>query len=175
LKPLDRPTLQRFVELAADSVEGDWVVIGGTVLPLLGVGRRATLDIDFVPVGGASESDVLELMEIAEKLGLPVEAVNQAGAYFLRKILDFREHLVLLHEGTRARIFRPDPTLYLSLKIPRLSEADLEDCLAFLAFARQSEETLDKSRLLKLIRSEIRRSDSINRRSRLDILLTAIG
>jgi hypothetical protein len=175
LSLLDRPTLQRFVELAADAVEGDWIVIGGTVLPLLGAGNRATLDIDFVPVGDASQADVLHLLKIAEKLQLPVEAVNQTGAYFLRKVTDYREHLVLLLEGSRARVFRPDPTLYISLKIPRLTEADLEDCLAFLEFARRSEEPLDNSRLSRLIDSEIQRSESNNRRNRLEILLEGIG
>ena len=54
MRPLDRLTLRKFIGLAADSIVGDWVVIGGTVLPLLGAGNRATLDIDFVPVEDAS-------------------------------------------------------------------------------------------------------------------------
>ena len=174
MNPLNRQNLEEFVRLAANSVEGDWVLIGGTVLPLLGAGDRATFDIDIVPVADAAQSDLIQLMEIAEGLGMPVESVNQAGAYFLRKIADFEEHLVLLHEGTRARIFRPDPTLYISLKVSRLSEADLEDCLSFITFAQEAGELLERPRLARLIRSEIRGSESEQRRRRLETLLEAI-
>ncbi len=174
MNPLDRPTLEEFVRQAADAVDGDWVILGGTVLPLLGAGDRATFDIDLVPVADASQSDVIMLMEIAEGLGLPVESVNQAGAFFLRKIPDFEEHLVLLHEGSRARILRPDPTLYVSLKVGRLSESDLEDCFSFLIFAHSAGESLDRPRLVKLLRQEIRAAGSERRRQRLESLLDLI-
>jgi hypothetical protein len=175
VRPLDRPTLRKFIEEAADALTGDWIIIGGTVLPLLGAGDRVTLDIDFIPVGDASQSDLLQLMEIAEGLQLPIETVNQAGAYFLQKISDYREHLVLLHEGAKARVFRPDPTLYISLKTPRLSETDLEDCLSFLEFARRSGESWDRARLSRSIQSEIRQAESAGRRERLGKLLQVIA
>lgn len=171
MRPLDRPLLERFVRQAADTVSGDWVVVGGTVLPLLGAGERATYDIDLVPVADASQSDVIRLMEIAEGLGLPVESVNQAGSFFLHRVAGFEEHLVLLHEGSKARILRPDPTLYVSLKVGRLSESDLEDCRAFIAFARSTRESLDRPRLVRLVRQEIRKAGSAPRRQRLEVLL----
>lgn len=174
MNPLDRPTLEEFVRQAADAVDGDWVIVGGTVLPLLGAGDRATFGIDLVPVADASQSDVIMLMEIAEGLGLPVESVNQAGAFFLRKIPDFEEHLVLLHEGSRARILRPDSTLYVSLKVGRLSESDLEDCFSFLKFAHSAGESLDRPRLVKLLRQEIRTAGSERRQRRLEALLDLI-
>lgn len=174
MRPLDSQLLKEFVSRAADTVEGDWVVIGGTVLPLLGAGDRATLDIDLIPVGEASQSDILDLMGIAEQMGIPVEAVNQAGAYFLKKIPDFEDHLILLLEGSRARIFRPDPTLYIRTKVHRLSESDLEDCLAFLRFARASEEELDETELRELIGAELEKPVGMGRRERLESLLSAI-
>ena len=174
MRPLDPQLLKEFIRRAADRVEGDWVVIGGTVLPLLGVGDRATLDIDLIPVGEASQSDILDLMEIAEQMGLPVEAVNQAGAYFLKKIPDFKDHLILLHEGSRAQIFRPDPTLYIRTKVYRLSESDLEDCLAFLRFAGVSGEELDETELREEIRAELEKPVGLGRRERLESLLSAI-
>ncbi len=174
MRPLDPQLLKEFIRRAADRVEGDWVVIGGTVLPLLEAGDRATLDIDLIPVGEASQSDILDLMEIAEQMDLPVEAVNQAGAYFLKKIPDFEDHLILLHEGSRARIFRPDPTLYIRTKVNRLSESDLEDCLAFLRFAEVSGEKLDEIELRKEIRAELEKPVGMGRRERLEALLSAI-
>ena len=174
MRPLDPRLLKQFVRRAADTVEGDWVVIGGTVLPLLGAGDRVTLDIDIIPVGEASQSDILDLMEIAEQMGLPVEAVNQAGAYFLKKIPDFEDHLILLLEGSSARIFRPDPTLFIRMKAHRLSESDLEDCLAILRFARASGEEFDETELRGSVRTELEKQIGIGRRERLESLLSAI-
>jgi hypothetical protein len=55
-----------------------------------------TVDIDMVNLNAkASNSNSLQLMEVAEQLGLPVETINQAGSYFLSKIDDVQEHLVL--------------------------------------------------------------------------------
>ena len=41
---LDRQTLCRFLELAGERLEGDWVILGGTVPHLLGVGTRVTME-----------------------------------------------------------------------------------------------------------------------------------
>jgi hypothetical protein len=174
VKPLDERTMREFVDRAADVVDGDWVVIGGAVLPLLGEGTRPTLDVDLIPVGEASQSEIIALMEIAEDLGLPVETVNQAGAYFLRKISDYEDHLVLLHEGKTARIYRPDPTLYVMTKVGRLMESDLEDCLTFLRFARERGEEVDEERLRKRLRDELQQEPFRGRKERLLRLLGAI-
>lgn len=171
---LDDQTMRTFIDRAADIVEGDWVVIGGAVLPLLGEGTRPTLDIDLIPVGEASQSEIIGLMEIAENLGLPVETVNQAGSYFLRKISDYEDHLVLLHEGKTARIFRPDPTLYVLTKVGRLMESDLQDCLSFLRFARDTGEEVDEERLRERLREELQQEPPRGRKERLRRLLGAI-
>jgi len=174
VRPFDAQLLAEFVRRASDTVEGDWVVIGGAVLPLLGAGDRATLDIDLIPVGEATQSDILDLMEIAEQMDLPIEAVNQTGAYFLKKIPDFTDHLVLLREGSRAKIFRPDPMLFIRSKVNRLSESDLEDCLAFLRFAEVSGEGFDETELRALVRAELEKPVGTGRRERLESLLSAI-
>lgn len=174
MKPLDEQTLKAFIDRAADTVSGDWVVIGGTVLPLLGEGTRPTLDIDLIPVGEAPQSEIIDLMEIAEDLGLPVETVNQAGAYFLRKISDYQDHLMLLHEGKTARIYRPDTTLFVLTKVGRLMESDLQDCLAFLRFARENGEEVDEERLREHLRYELQQEPSRGRWERLRQLLGTI-
>lgn len=93
---IDAEMLQSFVRLAAERLKGDWVVIGGCVLPLLGVEHRTTVDIDVAGPRDADADQVFILMEIAEELGLPVEAINQAGAFFLRRIEGWPDHVVVV-------------------------------------------------------------------------------
>ncbi len=103
MKPLDYKILQRFLKSVGDHLTGDWVIIGGTVLPLLGVDFRSTVDIDIVHLQREqSNQQLLELMSLTEKLGLPIETINQAGALFLHRIPHFQEHLVSLHRGKEA-------------------------------------------------------------------------
>lgn len=85
MNTINHRLLKKFIDLAASKLEGDWILIGGSLLPLLGIEARTTTDIDFVNLNPrkSSNQDTLELMEIAESLKLPVEAINQAGAFFL--------------------------------------------------------------------------------------------
>ena len=126
----DRRLLTRFVRLAGDRLTGDWVVMGGIVLPLLGVEHRVTVDIDLAGPADATNAETFALMEIAERLGLAPESINQAGAHFLHRVRGWQDDLVLLHQGRRARLHRPGVTLFVLLKLSRLSESDLADCRA---------------------------------------------
>ena len=62
---VDGSLLQRFLSLAGERLRGDWVVIGGCVLPLRGVEQRTTLDIDIAGPDTAGMSDTLLLFGIA--------------------------------------------------------------------------------------------------------------
>jgi hypothetical protein len=98
-----------------------------------------------------SNSQSIKLMEIAESLGLPVEAINQAGEYFLSKVDGFQDHLILFAESKKCKIYRPDAYLFLKLKLARSSETDLRDCMAFLRHNQKEARTFKKeiSKLLK--------------------------
>jgi hypothetical protein len=161
------------VELAGDRLEGRWVLLGGTLLPWLGVEYRVTTDIDLADLGKADQAQSLELMKIAEELGLPVESINQAAAYFLMKLRPFDDHLLPLHRGKRAEILRPDLFLFLMLKIGRLSATDLTDCLELL----RKEAPLgrvDQKKVEKRIEAELANADSREKRSRLKALQAAL-
>ncbi len=124
--------VQRFLDVAGERLEGDWLLIGGALAAVwLGVERR-TEDIDMVGLGGTAEERIA-LMDLALGHGWPVETVNSAADFFVRRVPGWRDELELLHRGPGARILRPSPTLFLLLKLSRLSEADLGDCLALLA------------------------------------------
>ena len=152
---LDGPLLERFLELAGDRLRGDWVVIGGCVLPLRGIELRTTADIDVAGPDTAGTRDTLLLLEIAEDLGLPVEAINQAGALFLKRIPDWESNLIEVHRGTGAVIHVPDATLFLLLKLRRLTEADLGDCIAMLGLARDRREAFDAERVSQAIQAAL--------------------
>jgi hypothetical protein len=144
----DTKLLRQFLDLAGKRLSGEWVVIGGALLPLLGVSQRVTMDIDIAGPPDATNADTLTLFEIARDIGLPIEAINQSASFFLHRVDGYEKMLVVLHEGPSATILRPNLTLYVLLKLNRMSETDLEDCMALLARAPALEETPDARLLL---------------------------
>jgi hypothetical protein len=174
MKPLTPELLGKFLELASDRLEGDWVLLGGTLLPALGHNVRVTVDIDVVSLSSERRpSQSLALMKIAEDLGLPVEAINSAAEYFLSKQTDFEKELVVLHAGKKARILRPNAFLYLRLKIERMTESDLIDCLSLLRFERDSLTEEQAAVIRQRLKFEIEKKDS--RKKRLTSLLEKLS
>ena len=119
--------LEQFVILASQELSGDWVLCGASVLPLLGINTRTTWDIDLYGMNDQSQSEIMKLMDLVGSLGVPAECINVSGGYYLSKIPNFSEHLVLLQES-QAKIYRPDFYLFSQLKLKRFSEVDLLDC-----------------------------------------------
>ncbi len=168
---MEKNVVKKFVQSVADKIVGDWVIIGGSLLPLLGIDSRFTEDIDIAANKEATQSDLLKLMDIAVELGLPVESVNQAASFFLYRIPNWEKDLLLLHQGKAGRILRPNATLYLLLKIERLTETDLLDCETMIQYASHQGESIDLDRLLPKIQAEIARSTHSPRGHRLRRLL----
>jgi len=171
---LDHATMTRFVKLAGERLTGDWVVLGGSVLPLLGLEGRVTVDIDVASTVDTNQGQVVLLMEIAAELGLPVETINQAGAFFLRDVPGWREQLVAVHRGPRAVIHVPSATLYVLTKLQRLSASDLGDCLVMLRHARGSADPFDVERLHIAIDAALQSAPSAPREERLRSLRDAL-
>jgi hypothetical protein len=137
-----------FIRKASDQLTGDWVVIGGAVLHLLNVNARQTEDIDLAGPPGATQADVIRLMEIATDFGLPIEAINQAGAFFLSRIMNWQTKLILVHKGASASFFRPNLELFFELKLGRLTEADVTDCVNYLKYTIDHGEACDPQSLI---------------------------
>ncbi len=174
MKPLNREALQTFVDLALERLDGDWILIGGAVLPLLGIAHRTTVDIDIVGPPGATQEQTLVLMEIAEEMGLPVEVINQAGAYFLRRQEGVEEQLLPLARRAGTTIFRPTATLYVLLKLSRLTETDLDDCRRMLEYTRDHGESVERARLEEAIRDAAPGASPL-KQTRLDELLRVVS
>lgn len=114
---LNTQLLKKFLKLAGDSLKGDWLLVGGTLLPAVGLDIRSTVDIDLVGLGEREAAQSLELMELAEKLGLGVETINQAAAFFVHKAGYKKADLLTLYKGKSATIYRPSILLYWRLKL----------------------------------------------------------
>lgn len=166
---LDRDRIHAIIEAAGERLEGDWVLVGGALVALWVREDRVTEDIDLV--SRSAEIDRRwELFDFAVELGLPVEAINSAADFFLRREPGWENELELLHAGSRARILRPTPTLFLLLKCGRMSEADLDDCLDVSTLAQNRGLVLDVSRVVARIDSLSSPSDqpgATERRARL--------
>ena len=168
---LNQGLLRRFLELAGERLRGDWVVIGGCVLPIRGIEYRVTVDIDVAGPDSAGMDQTLALLGIAEDLGLPVEAINPAGAVFLRRIRDWDRNLIEVHHGPQAVLHVPDATLFLLLKLARLTESDLGDSTALLQLTRKRQEPFDAERVAGAIREALRVEAAPGSGQRLESLL----
>lgn len=118
------------------------MLIGGGAAAMWLSATRTTEDLDLIGLAG-TQDERFALMNLALEASLPVEAVNSAADFFVRRIADWRDHMVVLHPGPSATIYRPDATLFVLLKLQRLSEVDLADCEACL----RTGETIDRDRL----------------------------
>lgn len=165
--------MKRFLKIAGDRLEGDWVILGGAVLPSCGINSRITVDIDIAGPASATQKDSLILMEISESLGLPVETINQAGAFYLQKIPDWEGSLIKIHQGKSATFFRPNTKLFLLLKTVRLSESDLQDCLQLLTHDRKHYEGINLKEISALLKKSLKSAEA-ERAQRLQILLDSL-
>jgi hypothetical protein len=143
---LDRARIEQLLRRAADTLEGDWILVGGAAAAMWFSPERTTQDIDLVK-DTLGNDDRLRLMEVAEAEGLPIETVNSAADFLIRRIPGWMQGAVLLRHGTSARILRPAATVFLLSKIARLGEQDLDDCLALLAWCSEHGESIDRARV----------------------------
>jgi hypothetical protein len=134
------------IERVGEHLDGEWLVIGGAAAADWFAPARTTEDIDLIGLGG-TQVERFALMQFAADAGLPIEAVNSAADFFVRRVEGWRDQLVVLHRGSRATIYRPTATLFVLLKIARLSQTDLEDCLGLIAHCRATGEGIEPERL----------------------------
>ena len=168
----DRARIEQLLAFFADRLDGEWLLIGGGAAAAWFSPSRTTEDLDLVGLLG-SQDERMALMELASEAAVPIEAVNSAGAFFLRQIEGWRDEMVLLRRGTRATIYRPSATLFLLLKIERLTATDLEDCLALIDHCKISLERFDADRVRARI-GELASTDDIALSERRQLLSTRL-
>jgi hypothetical protein len=174
MKPLGRKKIEKVLRESMDRIEGEWVLVGGSLLVVQGFSDRSTVDIDLVGLSNPTQSAALELMKVAEANGIPIEAVNQAASYFVLRIENVRDHLVPWISGKKGRLYEPDLYLYVSTKIGRLSETDLSDSIAWI---RARKPYASRERILETlerVESEIAAASDPERRKRLEKIRVAL-
>ena len=166
----DSKIVGEVLDLATLRLKDEWILLGGTVLPALGIDHRTTYDIDLVSKGNSTQEDALILMDIAESLGLPVETINQAGAHYLKKIKGYDNALILLRDTPTTKIYRPNLYLYTKLKLGRLSEGDLKDCIEYSKYCMTHKEPLPTRQIFDAIEEEARLTASKEKKKNLATL-----
>lgn len=147
---LGRTEIEAFLAAAAAALDGEWLLVGGAAAAVWFLDERVTADVDLIGLAGTAD-ERFALMDLAAERGLPIEAVNSAADFFLRRIPGWRAEIEVLRAGPRATIYRPSPTLFLLLKCGRLSERDLADCQALLAFAEAHDLRVDRARVAAVL------------------------
>lgn len=169
---LDHNQIRGVLQRLADTHSGDWLLVGGGAVALWLSARRTTQDIDIVPFIAAPEARYA-LYGVAHDLGFPVEVVNSAADFFVHRIDDWRTMTVELLRGQLGTIWRPTATLLILLKLGRMSERDLEDCLAAVLGAPDE---LDHPRILSAVESaDGNTRDVVARRETLARAVEAVG
>lgn len=142
-----------FLQNIIEDIEGDWVIIGGSLLVLIHASDRTTTDIDICPLNEMTNDMRLNLMTIASKSGLPIEAINPSADFFLRQIPNWKSSLVLFQTGKKGKLFRPSLELYLKLKLNRSSDTDIEDCIRFIEWHKNNSISIDQVALTALLKT----------------------
>lgn len=108
-------------------LQGDWVLLGGSLLAYLRLSDRQTFDIDLAPKGKVNNEITLQAIDIAAKKGLPPETINFAVEYFLKKQKGWENELIVIRKTKRGAFYRPSKKLFRKLKEARGTETDLKD------------------------------------------------
>jgi len=115
----------------SQELEGEWILIGGSLLLALGISNRVTIDIDLIPINEATNKDSLKLMNISTSLNMPPETINLSSEYFLKKIDGWEKELILLQQTGKCTLYRPTKKLFRQLKEARGTSTDLLDIEAY--------------------------------------------
>jgi hypothetical protein len=130
---MDVLKVESLLDKICQTVGGDWLLVGGSLVQIEYDANRGTEDIDLVPISHPSFSDVKaqdELFKAAKSIGLDPENVNSAARFFVGEFQEWQLEVIAFREGPAGRIFRPTLALFVGLKLKRGTEIDLEDIRA---------------------------------------------
>lgn len=140
-----------FFNLVTEELEGDWVVIGGSMLALVNANARVTADIDMCCMDELTNEKRILLMNLAQQAGLSIESINPAADFFLKQIPHWKSALVLLKAGQKGNLYRPSLELYIDLKLRRYTAVDVEDCISFIQWNKRNNIEINNGKIIKLI------------------------
>jgi len=149
---------QNFIEAVINELDGDWLIVGGSLLSVVQSNSRHTVDIDLCPVDEMTNEKRLNLMDIAQKCKLSIEAINPAADFFVRQIANWKSEIILYKKGLKGSLFRPSLKLFFQLKFKRSSQSDLQDCSLYLQWHQKENLKYSSIELTELINNQISNS-----------------
>ena len=153
---------KRFLSSMITELEGDWVLIGGSLLAVINAESRLTADIDLCAVDELTNEKRLSLMKLADQAGLSIEAINLAADYFLKQIPNWKNSVVILQTGAKGNLYRPSLELYMALKLARGTMTDIKDCVSFLNWHVKNSVSFDKLKLKQTLIEKLKSNPNIN-------------
>tara|TARA_Y100000590_G_scaffold458480_1_gene613293 strand:- start:1182 stop:1709 length:528 start_codon:yes stop_codon:yes gene_type:complete len=154
-----------FLKEAEKKLEGEFILIGGALLPALGIETRVTTDIDIIRVKETSDHQYLmHAFKIAEKLGFPPEAINFAAEFFFQKQKAKKNELILFYKKGKFILYRPSCFLYFRLKVVRLSPSDLIDCKNYLKWCFENSELKEIQKIINYLESQLGKKEHLTER-----------
>lgn len=151
-----------FLESMIRELEGDWVLIGGSLLAVINAESRSTSDIDLCSIDELSNEKRISLMKLAEQAGLSIESINPAADYFLKQIPNWKNSLVILQSGLKGNLYRPSLELYISLKLARATDTDIKDCISFLKWHLKNNINFDQEKIKQTLSEKQESNPKIN-------------
>ncbi len=128
---METTKIEAILDHLCQNIGGDWLLVGGALVQLHINAERATEDIDLAFISHSKKTLNLAQNELfqysMQNLNIGPESVNLAVDFFLNEISDWRENCVLIQSGTQGRIFRPNLSLFVALKMRRASTIDIND------------------------------------------------
>lgn len=153
---------KHFLESMITELDGDWVIIGGSLLALISAESRLTADIDLCSVDELSNEKRISLMKLAEKAGLSIESINPAADFFLKQIPHWKNSIVLLQAGAKGNLFRPSLELYIDLKLKRATDTDIKDCISFVNWHLAKSISFDREKIKKTLSEKVLSNPKFN-------------
>ncbi len=148
---MDPEKTKALIEEVCQTIGGDWLLVGGSLVQLEYDAERATEDIDLVQIHHASMSEPKaqdELFKAAFRLGLGPESVNSAARFFLTEIKGWETEVVEWRRGPAGCVRRPSLNLFMALKLSRGTEIDLRDVEK--ALAKEGAQAFNEARFCAL-------------------------
>jgi len=138
---LDLEKTEEIVDFLTNHLGGDWLLTGGSLVRLKFDVSRGTEDVDIVRMSHPDLSDEASREKLFSWLidkGLGPEWVNTAVEPFVKEILNWKNEVVEIYSGSKGKVFRPNITLFVYLKLRRGTEIDLEDIKTVAPKCRES-------------------------------------
>lgn len=122
--------LDEILSFLVEELGGDWLLTGGALVCLNFDESRGTEDVDLARIRHLEISPEASLQKLYQWLiqrGLGPEWVNTAVEPFVQEVPDWKNESIVIRQGAKGRVFRPNLTLFTYLKLRRGTEIDLTD------------------------------------------------